>query len=219
MTPVEKLIPDGVMGSPVFEQALIHRSKGKRNNERLEFLGDAVLNLVIADALYHALPDEKEGILRRLRASLVNKDSLAELGTKLDLGSLIKLGPGELKSGGFRRDSILADAMEAIIGAVYELSGYDVARDYILTVYREKLDNLPDLGELKDPKSRLQEYLQARGKELPVYELVSVTGEAHDQYFKVKCVVRDLDMTAQGEGVSRKKAEQESAEQLLGQLA
>jgi ribonuclease-3 len=219
MTPVEKLIPEGVMDSPVFEQALIHRSKGKRNNERLEFLGDAVLNLVIADALYHALPDEKEGILSRLRASLVNKDTLAELGGMLDLGSLIKLGPGELKSGGFRRDSILADAMEAIIGAVYELRGYEVARDYILTVYREKLDNLPDLGELKDPKSRLQEYLQARGKDLPVYELISVTGEAHDQYFKVKCVVEALDISAQGEGASRKKAEQESAEKLLGQLA
>lgn len=218
MAPIEKLIPEGVMDSPVFEQALIHRSKGKRNNERLEFLGDAVLNLVIADALYHQLPDEKEGILSRLRASLVNKDSLAELGAALDLGSLVKLGPGELKSGGFRRDSILADAMEAIIGAVYELKGYEVARQYILDVYSQKLQQLPDLNDLKDPKSQLQEHLQARGKELPVYELVEVTGEAHDQYFKVQCIVKDLGLSSQGEGGSRKKAEQEAASRLLEQL-
>jgi ribonuclease-3 len=218
MTPVEKLIPEGVMDSPVFERALIHRSKGKRNNERLEFLGDAVLNLVIADALYHKLPDEREGILSRLRASLVNKESLAELGGELDLGSLIKLGPGELKSGGFRRDSILADAMEAIIGAVYELKGFEAARHYIHQVYDDKLANLPDLGELKDPKSRLQEYLQAKGKALPIYELVSVTGEAHDQYFSVECLVEDLGLSAIGEGGSRKKAEQEAAAQLLMQI-
>ncbi|MDX1335403.1 MAG: ribonuclease III [Gammaproteobacteria bacterium] len=218
MTPIEKLIPEGIMDSPVFEQALIHRSKGKRNNERLEFLGDAVLNLVIADALYHQLPDEKEGILSRLRATLVNKDSLAELGAALDLGSLVKLGPGELKSGGFRRDSILADAMEAIIGAVYELKGYQVARQYILDVYSQKLQQLPDLNDLKDPKSQLQEYLQGRGKELPVYELVEVTGEAHDQYFKVQCLVKDLGLSAPGEGGSRKKAEQEAAARLLEQI-
>jgi ribonuclease-3 len=219
MPRLDKILADDVMNDPLYEEALTHRSLGKKNYERLEFLGDSILNLVIADALFRKLPEEKEGILSRLRAGLVNKETLAELAHELDLGSFIKLGPGELKSGGFRRDSILADAMEAIIGAVYLLKGFDAARSYILEVYTRRLENLPGFDDLKDPKSRLQEYLQGKAIELPVYELVDVTGKAHDQHFKVRCVVQDLEISDIGEGSSRKKAEQEAASRILKQLA
>lgn len=218
MQQLQKILPDDVTGNPLFEEALTHRSLGKRNNERLEFLGDGVLNLVIADALFRALPEANEGILSRLRAGLVNKETLANLAHELDLGSLIKLGPGELKSGGFRRDSILADAMESIIGAVYILQGFDSARSYILDIYAYRLGNLPGFDELKDPKSSLQEYLQGKSYELPVYELVQVTGKSHDQHFSVRCLIEALDLSEVGEGSSRKKAEQEAAAKILLRL-
>jgi len=219
MPRLDKILTDDVMQDPLYEEALTHRSLGKRNYERLEFLGDSILNMVIAEALYRELPEEKEGILSRLRAGLVNKETLAELAHELDLGSFVRLGPGELKSGGFRRDSILADAMEAIIGAVYLLNGFDAVRAYILEVYTERLNNLPGFDDLKDPKSRLQEYLQSKAIDLPVYELMDVTGKAHDQHFKVRCVVPDLELSDTGEGSSRKKAEQEAASRILEQLA
>jgi ribonuclease III len=219
MPRLDKILTADVMQDPLYEEALTHRSLGKRNYERLEFLGDSILNMVIAEALYRELPEEKEGILSRLRAGLVNKETLAELAHELDLGSFVRLGPGELKSGGFRRDSILADAMEAIIGAVYLLNGFDAARAYILEVYTERLNNLPGFDDLKDPKSRLQEYLQSKAIDLPVYELMDVTGKAHDQHFKVRCVVPDLELSDTGEGSSRKKAEQEAASRILEQLA
>jgi ribonuclease-3 len=219
MPRLDKILDDDVMQDPLYEEALTHRSLGKRNYERLEFLGDSILNLVIAEALFRELPEEKEGILSRLRAGLVNKETLAELAHELDLGSFVRLGPGELKSGGFRRDSILADAMEAIIGAVYLLKDFDAARAYILEVYAERLDNLPGFDDLKDPKSRLQEYLQSKAIDLPVYELMDVTGKAHDQHFKVRCLVPDLKLSESGEGSSRKKAEQEAASRILKQLA
>jgi ribonuclease-3 len=214
-----KLLPEEVLNDPLYEEALTHRSLGKRNYERLEFLGDSVLNMVIADALFRDHPDKKEGILSRLRAGLVNKDTLAEIAHELDLGAVIKLGPGELKSGGFRRDSILSDTMEAIIGAVYLLKGFEAAKAYILKLYDSRLNNLPGFDQLKDPKSRLQEYLQAKSIDLPVYELVDVTGKAHDQHFKVKCIIEELDLSDVGEGNSRKKAEQEAASQVLKKLA
>jgi len=213
------LLSDEVLNDPLYEEALTHRSLGKRNYERLEFLGDSILNMVIADALFRDLPDKKEGILSRLRAGLVNKETLAEIANELDLGAVIKLGPGELKSGGFRRDSILADTMEAIIGAVYLLKGFESAKTYILRLYDSRLKNLPGFDELKDPKSRLQEYLQSKSIDLPVYELVDVTGKAHDQHFKVRCVIEELDLSDIGEGNSRKKAEQEAASLVLKQLA
>jgi ribonuclease III len=219
MPRLDRILTADVMQDPLYEEALTHRSLGKRNYERLEFLGDSILNMVIAEALYRELPEEKEGILSRLRAGLVNKETLAELAHELDLGSFVRLGPGELKSGGFRRDSILADAMEAIIGAVYLLNGFDAARAYILEVYTERLNNLPGFDDLKDPKSRLQEYLQSKAIDLPVYELMDVTGKAHDQHFKVRCVVPDLELSDTGEGSSRKKAEQEAASRILEQLA
>ncbi len=219
MLRLDKLLPEDVINDPLYEEALTHRSLGKRNYERLEFLGDSVLNMVIADALFQDLPDKKEGILSRLRAGLVNKDTLAEIAHELDLGSIVKLGPGELKSGGFRRDSILADTMEAIIGAVYLLKGFSSARDYILKIYDTRMHNLPDFNDLKDPKSRLQEYLQAQSIDLPVYELVEVTGKAHDQHFRVRCIVDKLKLSDIGEGSSRKKAEQEAASQVLSKLA
>lgn len=218
MQQLQKILPNDVTDDPLYKEALTHRSLGKRNNERLEFLGDGVLNMVIADALFRALPEENEGILSRLRAGLVNKETLAELAHELDLGSLIKLGPGELKSGGFRRDSILADAMESIIGAVYILKGFDSARSYILDIYAYRLANLPGFDELKDPKSRLQEYLQGKSFELPDYELIEVTGKAHDQHFTVKCFIKALDLSEVGKGSSRKKAEQEAASKVLVRL-
>jgi len=218
MPRLEDLLPEGVADSAEFEEALIHRSKGSRNNERLEYLGDAVLGMVIAEALYQKLPEEPEGILSRHRANLVNKEALAELGVGLNLGERVQLGPGELKSGGFRRKSIIADAVEAIIGAVYLTRGFEAAKQFILALYAELLGNLPAIRSLKDPKSRLQEYLQARSIELPEYELVEVTGQAHNQHFRVRCVVDKLGQSAEGEGPSRKKAEQQAAETIIEAL-
>ncbi len=218
MPRLEDLLPEGVAESAEFEEALIHRSKGSRNNERLEYLGDAVLGMVIAEALYKKLPREPEGILSRHRANLVNKDALAKLGMDLDLGSRIQLGAGELKSGGYRRESIIADAMESIMGAVYLTCGFEPARQYILELYKDSLENLPAIKSLKDPKSRLQEYLQGRSMDLPEYELVEVTGQAHNQHFKVRCVIEALGQSAMGEGPSRKKAEQQAAEIIIEAL-
>jgi len=195
--------------------AVTHRSAGGRNNERLEFLGDAVLGLVIADALYRQLGALAEGDLSRLRASLVNRDTLAELGQELVLGELLLLGPGERKSGGFRRKSILADAIEALLGAVYLDGGYDAARGLVLRLFAGRLQNLPDPEQLKDAKTRLQEYLQGRGLALPVYEMLEVRGKAHEQLFVVGCEIAALGITTQGVGRSRRLAEQQAAEQGL----
>lgn len=200
--------------------ALTHRSAGGANNERLEFLGDAVLGLVIAEALYTRYPDAAEGELSRLRASLVRKQTLAELARDLELGEFLRLGSGELKSGGFRRDSILADALEAIFGAVYQDGGYDACRALIQALYHERLETLPDdAAELKDPKTRLQEHLQGRGLELPTYTVLSVFGEAHAQTFKVECRIAALESSACGTGSSRRRAEQQAAQQMLQTLA
>ncbi len=200
----------------LLEEALTHRSASARNNERLEFLGDALLNLVIAEYLFQHYPKASEGELSRLRASLVKGETLAELARGLKLGDWLRLGPGELKSGGFRRDSILSDTMEALFGAVYLDDGLAACRDLILRVYRDCLARLAGAGELKDPKTRLQEYLQARQQALPVYNVLEIHGEPHAQSFTVECVVAEARAVAMGS--SRRKAEQEAARQLLEQI-
>lgn len=195
--------------------ALTHRSKGSNNNERLEFLGDSILGFVVADLLYSQFSSAPEGHLSRFRASLVKKETLAELAREFSLGDFLYLGSGELKSGGFRRDSILADAMEAIIGAIYLDSGMDCARQLIEKCLTPRLADLSVENELKDPKTRLQEYLQARRLSLPVYTVVNTTGDEHNQRFEVTCYVQGLAEAATGIGSSRRKAEQAAAEQAL----
>jgi ribonuclease-3 len=199
----------------LFRQALTHRSSTGASNERLEFLGDAVLDFVISEVVYRLCPESDEGDLSRLRASLVKDTSLAERAVALGLGEHLILGSGERKSGGHRRDSILADALEALFGAVYLDRGFDAAATFIQKVFEQRLQNLPDPQELRDPKTRLQEWLQARRQELPEYELANVSGKAHRQRFEVRCVIAGIDTTTVGQGSSRRNAEQQSAERML----
>lgn len=202
----------------LFELALTHRSCGKRNNERLEFLGDSVLNFTIAADLYQRFPTAREGQLSRLRALMVKGETLSEIARELGLGDYLRLGSGELKSGGFRRDSILADSVEAIIGAIYMDAGLDVAERFILAWYEKRLEELDLDGSIKDSKTRLQEFLQSRRLELPEYELVSVEGEAHAQTFNIHCHTVILDKPTEGRGNSRRQAEQNAAKVALLQL-
>jgi ribonuclease-3 len=203
----------------LLELALTHRSVGKRNNERLEFLGDSIVNHVIADALYHQFPKVREGSLSRLRASLVKGETLAELALELDLGVHLKLGSGERKSGGHRRESILADAFEAVAGAILLDGGFEICRERLLTWFEQRLTQLHEQGVDKDPKTRLQEYLQGRGQPLPDYQLVDVVGEDHDQEFCVRCTLENEALMAEGKGSSRRKAEQAAAISALEQIA
>jgi ribonuclease-3 len=200
-------------------QALTHRSSGRNNNERLEFLGDAALGCVIAAEIYRLHPQASEGELSRLRASLVRRESLAELAQSLEFGSYLRLGSGERKSGGHHRDSILADGLEAVLGAIYLDGGFGPCRDCILALFADRLISLPDLSELKDPKTRLQEFLQSRQQPLPDYSVLETTGDAHDQRFRVQCRVEDAG-TRPTEGVARNRrnAEQIAAAQMLDQL-
>ena len=202
----------------LFEAALTHRSAGARNNERLEFLGDAVLNLLVAEQLYQRFPMASEGDLSRLRARVVSADPLAEVALALQMGDELRLGSGELKTGGFRRQSILADALEAVIGAAYLDRGLDAARGIVGRLFESRLEDLPRIADLKDPKTRLQELLQARGLALPFYVVESVEGEAHAQHFRVRCDVPGLQLGQCGEGSSRRRAEQQAAERVLGVL-
>jgi len=204
--------------SSLLERALTHRSLGSDNNERLEFLGDSVLNLVISAHLYSRFPDISEGDLTRLRASLVNKPSLAGLARELHLGPHLRLGEGELKSGGFDRDSILADALEAMIGAIYLDGGLEEARQVILTRYSSLLDALDPRAVPKDPKTRLQEYLQKRSLPTPEYTVIDISGDPHSQHFVVECRVDLIDVPVRGEGNSRRVAEQQAAALVLQRL-
>lgn len=200
-------------------RALSHRSTGADNNERLEFLGDALLNFVIAEAAFAALPDASEGDLSRLRARLVREAALAAAARRIELGECLRLGPGELKSGGFRRDSILADALEAVIGAVYLDGGFAAARAVCLRLFEPELQNLPDPLTLKDAKTRLQELLQAAGRPLPEYAVLSESGPPHQRSFAVSCRVADLpEGDTVGNGGSRRVAEQRAAERMLERL-
>ncbi len=195
--------------------ALTHRSCGNPNNERLEFLGDGVLNMVVAELLFHARPDVPEGDLSRLRARIVRERTLAEVARSLQLGDHVLLGPGELKSGGFLRDSILADALEAVIGAVFLDGGFDAARELVERLMTARIQALPDAEALKDPKTRLQELLQARAFKLPEYQVIDESGADHDRTFTVVCRVEILDEPIQATSTSRRKAEQAAAQRAI----
>ncbi len=199
------------MATDCFIQAITHRSANGKHNERMEFLGDSVLGLIITNALYNQQPKASEGYLSRLRASLVNENTLAEIANELSLGDFLRLGAGELKSGGFRRKSILSDTLEAVIGSVYLEKGMDEATDFVMAIYTNRLQQLPSEDDLKDPKSRLQEILQSRGYDIPQYELVSTTGDAHRQIFTAECAIESLKVETKGVAGSRRKAEQQSA--------
>jgi ribonuclease-3 len=202
----------------LFEQALTHRSASGNNNERLEFLGDALLGLVIADALWHQFPVANEGELSRGRATLVKKESLAEQARALGLGDYLRLGSGELRTGGYARDSILADAFEALLGAVYLDQGIQVAEQLILRLFADQLHGLGQQSPVKDPKTRLQEYLQAQHLGLPEYEVVAITGKQHNQHFVVCCRLPNGEQETIGEGTSRRRAEQLAATNMLAIL-
>lgn len=202
----------------LFVTALTHRSKGSKNNERLEFLGDSVLGFVIAYKLYDLFPDADEGTLSRLRASLVNQTTLAGLAREVQLGDYLVLGSGELKSGGYRRDSILSDALESIMGALLKDQGIEACQKWILQLFAEKLQQLSLESWSKDPKTLLQELMQARQLELPEYTLLSMSGLAHQQTFKVACKVSMIKESTVATGISRKKAEQAAAELMLALL-
>ena len=199
----------------LLDRALTHRSKSAINYERLEFLGDSVLGFAISSELYNRYPNLYEGELTRLRASLVKKETLAALARDIELGNYLRLGEGELKSGGYDRDSILADALEAIFGAICKDSSVTEATRVILHLYRDKLAGLDPHSIPKDPKTRLQEYLQKLSLPTPTYLVRDVTGEPHNQSFVVECHVTVLDQPVRGEGSSRRHAEQEAAAQAL----
>jgi ribonuclease-3 len=211
----------------LFTAALTHRSAPGRNNERLEFLGDAVLNLVVAEHLFRAFPDCTEGDLSRLRARVVSSEPLAEVAASLNVGDVLHLGSGELKAGGFRRKSILADALEALVGALFLDGGLEVARRVVESLFQARIAALPPPDALKDAKTRLQEYLQSRGFPLPRYTVERVEGEQHAQVFWVLCDVQGLgpksgpkaSVAAEGSGSSRRRAEQEAAEKVLVEIS
>ena len=199
-------------------QALTHRSAGSPHNERLEFLGDGVVNLFAAEALYLRCPAADEGVRTRARAELVREAPLAAIARQLELGERLTLGPGELKSGGFRRDSILADALEAVVAAIYLDAGYEACRRVVLPWFEQALAALPVGKPEKDPKTRLQEWLQARQRSLPAYELVSESGEDHAKVFIARCTLSEPPVSAEGQGTSRRLAEQAAAAAVLERL-
>jgi ribonuclease III len=215
---IERLIGHSFKDRALLMQALTHRSAGTPHNERLEFLGDGLLNCVAADLLFHKLKQFPEGDLSRLRAGLVNQQTLSEIATALQLGDLLKLGEGELKSGGFRRPSILADALEALFGAVYLDAGFDKTRTVIAGLYEDYLERIDTKTPAKDPKTTLQEYLQGKRMDLPKYAVLRIGGEAHDQIFHVECAVQPLGLRTEGEGPSRRAAEQAAAAKALERI-
>jgi ribonuclease-3 len=200
-------------------QALTHRSAGAPHNERLEFLGDALVNLLVAEALYARWPQADEGALTRARAELVRESALAPIARTLELGSRLTLGPGEMKSGGHRRDSILADALEAVVAAIYLDAGFEACRAVVLPWFEPAMAALPPPHKVgKDAKTRLQEWLQGRQKPLPIYALLSESGEEHAKTFLVSCTLAQPPVVTEGEGVSRRAAEQMAAEAALVEL-
>ncbi len=202
----------------LLNQAITHRSASVKNNERMEFLGDAILGFQVAEFLFKKEEKVDEGQLSRMRSYLVRKDSLADIGRKLELSDVIILGQGELKSGGQNRDSIIADTVEAIIGAVYLDGGLDAAGTLIKKLLMEKLSNPNLILQQKDPKTKLQELLQKKGLELPIYEVIKIEGESHQQEFYVKCKVSSINWDSEGKGDSRRKAEQKAAHSFIKYL-
>ncbi len=199
--------------------ALTHRSAATTHNERLEFLGDSVLSLVIAEAIYQYYPDQAEGVLSRLRSYLVKGETLAEIAREISLGDFLILGQGELRSGGFRRASILADTLEAVFAAIYLDSGFAACRQAILSLFESRLNDDSLLNHIKDAKSILQEKLQSKGMDLPEYQLVKTIGEEHAQQFYVHCQLKALNLSAEGISSSRRRAEQKAAQSMLKLLA
>ena len=216
---IQKILKYNFSQIELLEQALTHRSFSHGfNNERLEFLGDSVLSLVISENIYQREPTASEGELSRIRASLVKQEALAQVARDINLGDYIKLGSGELKSGGFRRSSILSDTLEAILGAIYLDAGFEQARETTIALYQDYLRNLPDVKSQKDAKTRLQEHMQSKQIDLPEYLLVQTVGKSHDQTFTVTCKIESLGLQSTGKGLSRKKAEQDAACKALQQL-
>ena len=211
--PIERRLGYRFSNAALLQQALTHRSHGVPHNERFEFLGDGLLNFAVARLLFQHFPALPEGDLSRLRAGLVNQQALSELAVALDIGTHLRLGEGELKSGGFRRPSILADAFEALIGALYLDGGFAAAEKVLGELFAPLLANIDPRTTEKDPKTRLQEYLQGRKLSLPQYSILSIAGEAHEQFFRVECAIEQLSIRAQGEGANRRAAEQEAARQ------
>ena len=199
----------------LFNQALTHRSVSKENNERLEFLGDAVLDFVVSEKLFILRPNASEGDLSKLRSFLVKETTLAALALELGLGEHLILGSGELKAGGFRRESILSDALEAVFGAVFLDQGFDAARKVINHLYSGRYSELPELCDLRDPKTTLQEWLQERKMPLPSYELSQILGKNHEQLFLVNCSISGESISTQGKSTTRRKAEQKAAQKMI----
>jgi len=206
------LLGESFLSSEYCRRAFTHRSVSADNNERLEYLGDSLLGFFIAEWLYKKFPSYSEGSLTRLRAHLVRKETLAEIAREQKLAEMLKLGSGELKSGGLNRASILADALEAVIGAVYLAEGLQSAKDFVLNIYANKFENIPTVDELKDAKTRLQELLQSRGLSVPVYELKEKHGKSGKETFVIQCLVEGSEEIFSGTGASRRKAEQQVAE-------
>ncbi len=202
----------------LLQEALTHRSRGQLNYERLEFLGDSILNFVVASRLFDLRPTNSEGDLSRLRSRVVRGDTLARLASNLKLGDHLIMGEGELKSGGFKRQSILADALEALFGAIYLDGGFEACRDVIHHICDPVILGLPDAEELKDPKTRLQEWMQARGRPLPEYTLIREEGAEHAKRFYVTCRLPDSAEKVEAQGASRRKAEQSAAQKILKAL-
>ena len=204
--------------SDLLVQALTHRSAGNQHNERLEYLGDSILGFVVAKYLYNRFPEVPEGKLTRMRSSVVKGETLATIAREKDLGEVIRLGPGEMKSGGFSRDSILSDAVEALLGAIYLESGVDETESIILAWFAEKLQNLDPDYHPKDNKTRLQEYMQGKRLPLPEYQVTQITGKSHNQKFFVSCKIQELADSVLGEGTSRRRAEQDAAQKVIRKL-
>lgn len=202
----------------LLEQGLTHRSAGASNNERLEFLGDALIGFMIAEALWERFPQANEGTLSRMRASLVKRESLARLARGLHLGDYLRLGAGELRTGGHARDSILADALEAVLGAVYLDAGFTATQAVVMALFAERLDETSAEQSGKDPKTRLQEWLQSRKRPLPEYVVTAIGGDQHDQMFTVSCLLSDASLQTLGDGSSRRRAEQSAAAAMLEQI-
>jgi ribonuclease-3 len=215
--PLQRKLGYSFAQAPLLQQALTHRSHSTPHNERLEFLGDSILNCCVAHELYHRFGDLKEGELSRLRANLVRQETLAELAQELELGTYLRLGEGELKSGGFRRPSILADGLEALFGAVFLDGGFAAAQGAIRGLYASLLEHLDPQTLGKDPKTLLQELLQARKIPLPQYAVVATQGAAHNQLFQVECQIPQLAIRTTGFGASRRIAEQEAAQLAFAQ--
>ncbi|MEO5595667.1 MAG: ribonuclease III [Lysobacteraceae bacterium] len=199
----------------LLRQALTHRSANARHNERLEFLGDALVNLFVAQTLFERWPKADEGALTRARAEMVRESSLAAIARELDLGAHLQLGPGEMKTGGHRRDSILADALEALIGAIHLDAGFETCRAVVLQWFESRISAMPAGKIGKDAKTRLQEWLQARQLPLPDYQLIDSSGDEHDLIFRVRCAIDQLALAAEGCGGSRRAAEQQAAEDVM----